>query len=106
MRISDWSSDVCSSDLLGNADTQSWYGIIVQATDTPALVTNLSTKARSEALVQRSIIGEVAATSTSLAARAISTPNDAGMSGKSGWYIDLVPSSGVAQGERMVTPNQ
>src|SRR3546814_7922571 len=28
------------------------------------------------------------------------------MSGKSGWYIDLVPSSGVAQGERMVTPNQ
>src|SRR3546814_1534943 len=87
MRISDWSSDVCSSDLLGNADTQSWYGIIVQATDTPALVTNLSTKARSEALVQRSIIGEVAATSTSLAARAISTPNDAGMSGKSGWYI-------------------
>src|SRR3546814_2945108 len=32
--------------------------------------------------------------------------SDLGMSGKSGWYIDLVPSSGVAQGERMVTPNQ
>src|SRR3546814_10532925 len=27
MRISDWSSDVCSSDLVGHA--RSWYGVVV-----------------------------------------------------------------------------
>src|SRR3546814_4267616 len=28
MRISDWSSDVCSSDLISKAKTQTWYRIL------------------------------------------------------------------------------
>src|SRR3546814_15040615 len=43
---------------LGNAYTQSWYGIIVPATYTPALVTNLITKASSAATHQRTTLAE------------------------------------------------
>ena len=91
---------------LADTSVQSWYGIIAQAgpSQSGSLVTNLST-GRS-ALVQRQILYEAAATSTSLAARAISSASGNDMSGKSGWYIDLKPPSGSGRGERMVTPNQ
>lgn len=91
---------------LASTSVQTWYGIIGQAgAGQPAtLVTNLSS-GRS-ALTQRTIVGERAATSSSLAARAISSPSANDMAGKSGWYIDLKISGGTARGERMTTSNQ
>jgi type IV pilus assembly protein PilY1 len=79
---------------------QTWYGLIVQGGNAVS-----ATSTRSN-LMQRTIVAENAATSTRLAARGISAATDGDMTGKQGWYIDLLPPSGIAQGERMVTPNQ
>lgn len=91
---------------LADTSVQSWYGLIAQSGpgQPGSLVSNLG-NGRS-ALVQRQILYEAAATSSSLAARAISSASGNDMSGKSGWYIDLKPPSGSGRGERMVTPNQ
>jgi type IV pilus assembly protein PilY1 len=102
---------------LTDMNTQTWYGIIVAAgTGQPSsLVSNL-VNGRS-ALVQRSIVAEVSATSgdssatppvlPSLGKRAFTPkPSSNDMTGKSGWYIDLTSPVNGAEGERMVTPNQ
>lgn len=95
---------------LGDLSVQTWYGIIVQAgsSQPAALVGNLS--GGRTALRQRTILGEQApnasTTPPALGARAISTAAEGDMSGKSGWYLDLVARSSSAKGERMVTPNQ
>lgn len=95
---------------LTDTSVQTWYGIIVKAgpSEPSTLVTNL-VNGRS-ALVQRSIIAEQepnpSATPAVLGLRAISTPTAGDMTGKSGWYIDLVSPTLGDQGERMVTPNQ
>lgn len=79
---------------------QTWYGLIVQGDNKVS-----SSTTRSD-LQQRTIAAETAASSGRLAARGFSVATDGDMSGKKGWYVDLVPPSGTAQGERMVTPNQ
>lgn len=88
---------------LADHSVQTWYGIIVQSSSS-TLVSNLS-NGRS-ALTQRSIVAQLDATATTLAARAVSNPSANDMVGQSGWYIDLVPPDGTTHGERMVTPNQ
>jgi type IV pilus assembly protein PilY1 len=103
---------VTSTDLT-NLSTQSWYGLIVQSA-TANVVSNLS-QGRT-ALVQRSIIAETAGTPANpsatppvlavLPARVISTATGGDMTGKSGWYIDLLKGGSVAEGERMVVPSQ
>lgn len=97
------------SDLSSTA-TQTWYGIIVQAGagQSGTLVSNLSS-GRS-ALVQRSIVSQTDpnpnATPATLGSRTISNASAGDMTGKSGWYIDLLKPVVGAQGERMVTPNE
>lgn len=89
---------------------QTWYGLIVQGTndeDTNKVGCTDSTSCtpRSD-LKHRTIVAENVASDTRLAARGI-TPATAGdMTDEKGWYIDLLPPGGTAQGERMVTPNQ
>jgi type IV pilus assembly protein PilY1 len=96
-----------STDDLSDTSLQDWYGIIVDGT---LPVTQSS-------LVQRSIIAQtdaVAADPTAVppvvataAARAFSEGVAGDMSGKSGWYIDLVPPSPATdEGERMLVSNQ
>ncbi|MBN8921948.1 MAG: pilus assembly protein PilY [Rhodanobacter sp. 68-29] len=88
---------------LTDTSVQSWYGLIVQSGTTGLAVTAAMT--RSANLAQRSITDEGGN------ARAVTTLGeaaaaDAAISGKSGWYIDLVSPVAGAEGERMVTPNQ
>lgn len=90
------------SDLSSKA-TQTWYGLIVQS-GTSSLVSNLA-NGRS-ALIQRKIIAEQAASSTTLAGRVITPDVTGNIGSNSGWYIDLLqPPTPTAQGERMVVPN-
>ena len=96
-----------SADLTSTA-TQTWYGLIVQSSNS-TLVSNLASGRT--ALVQRSIVAETAGNATStppiLPARAVTpTPTSPDMTGKSGWYMDLVSPVSGAEGERMVTPDQ
>jgi type IV pilus assembly protein PilY1 len=80
---------------------ETWYGLIVQGTDAVS-----SSSTRSD-LKQRTIVAENAATATRLAARGISIATAGDMTGKKGWYIDLLsPGNTTGTGERMVTPNQ
>lgn len=104
---------------LSDTSVQTWYGIIVQKgaleTSSADLVGNLA--GGRNYLVQRSIIAEQAASPgnpnatppvlPTLAARAFTLkPSPSDMTGKSGWYMDLVSPVKGKQGERMVTPNQ
>jgi type IV pilus assembly protein PilY1 len=73
---------------------QSWYGLV----DNNAKITG-----RSE-LKQRSIVAEGTSGGTSVRAFSQATAND--MSGKKGWYLDWVPVSGVAAGERVVSDSK
>jgi type IV pilus assembly protein PilY1 len=103
---------LASTDL-ADMSTQSWYGLIVQSA-TANVVSNLS-QGRT-ALVQRSIIAETAGSAGDseatppvlpvLPARVVTTATGGDMSGKSGWYMDLLKGGTVAEGERMVVPNQ
>lgn len=92
---------------LSTTTTQAWYGIIAQS-QTANLVSNLSNGLG--ALVKRSIISETdpdnTTTPPTLGSRTISSATAGDMNGMSGWYINLLPPSGTAQGERMVTPNE
>ena len=88
---------------------QSWYGLEVQSSPGGGDVT---TSGRSS-LVQRQIIAEQAASGSTLPVRAVTLkPSSSDMTGKNGWYIDLVSplpngvNNPTAQGERMVVPNQ
>jgi len=92
---------------LTNKQTQSWYGLIVDGTLPIA----------QSSLFQRSIAAETTGSAGNPSAtppvpatnpaRAISTGTAADLSGKSGWYIDLLkPPSSLAEGERMLVGNQ
>lgn len=92
---------------LSDTTVQTWYGIIVDSAgsdfgDAPGSGRGL--------LRQRQILSETAADPDAnpprLGARTISAGTAGDMSGRQGWYIDLVVQGGTAQGERMVTPNQ
>lgn len=94
-----------TSDLT-DMSTQTWYGIIVQSA-TSNIVSKLS-QGRGN-LVQRTITSQTAGSGSTLPARAVSAPTTNDMSGKSGWYLDLLQPSAVGtpnQGERMVDVNQ
>lgn len=91
---------------LADKQVQSWYGLIVDGT---LPVTQAS-------LVQRSIIyedGGVAANPSATPpviarnpARAFSAGSASDLAGKSGWYINLIPPTNTAEGERMLVGNQ
>ncbi len=119
-----------STSDLATTTTQSWYGLIVQSATSGIALDGSQDRSK---LVQRSIVAETAGTAAVLnpdgsvktaaiaPARAITAaPTTPDMTGKSGWYIDLLsPTSStngttgnvtytpnqVAQGERIVTPN-
>lgn len=96
-----------STSDLTDLSTQTWYGLIVQSAD-QTLLDGLA-KGRTN-LVQRSIVAEnTGSTSPTVVApaRAVSpAPTTSDMSGKSGWYMDLVSPLNGNEGERIVTPNQ
>jgi type IV pilus assembly protein PilY1 len=82
---------------------QTWYGLIVQGTNKVSATTTRAD------LKKRTIVAENIASDGRLASRGIPPAVDGDMAGETpakGWYIDLLPPSGTAQGERMVTPNQ
>lgn len=79
---------------LSNTDEQSWYGI----QDTGATLTRAN-------LEERSITAETTTVTGGPLGRAIEAAVTGDMSGKSGWYIDLVSPTSGAEGERMVVPN-
>ncbi len=78
-----------SSDV-SNKAVQSWYGLI----DSGAAISGRS------ALRQRSYASEV--TSSGKAVRTLSAATAGDMSGRAGWYLDMLPVSGAAAGERFV----
>ena len=118
---------------LDTRTTQSWYGLIVQSTTSGLAANGTNNITRNGNLVHRSIIAETPGTPEVLnadgtvktaaiaPARAVTAlPDPSGMSGKSGWFIDLLsPTSStdgtgtvtytsdqIHEGERIVTPNQ
>lgn len=74
-----------------NKDVQSWYGLIDDGTQITA---------RSE-LKQRRIVVQTTASGKTVRAFEKATAGD--MSGKRGWYVDLVLPGDVAEGERIVS---
>ncbi len=73
-----------------NTAVQTWYGLI----DEGAVISGRSV------MRQRSI--ELEATVNGSATRAFSLPTAGDMTGKKGWYVDLVSPSSGALGERMI----
>ncbi len=82
-----------NEDDLGNKKIQTWYGLI----DAGTLVTG-----RGE-LTARNILAE--GTINGFGARVIDNAIAGDMTGKKGWFIDLVSPVNGAEGERMVVPN-
>lgn len=88
---------------LSDTSVQSWYGLIVES-GTRGLAVK-SSMTRSANLAKRSITAE-AGNARAVTTLAEAAAGDAGILGRSGWYIDLVSPVAGDQGERMVTPNQ
>ncbi len=96
-----------SSDDLQNKDVQTWYGLNVSQASFPVPKTDL---------VVRSITSETAGTaadptatppvSATLPSRTVSVGTSGDMTGKKGWYMNLLPPSNTPQGERMTVANQ
>lgn len=87
---------------LTDLSAQSWYGLIVDSS-TDGLAVD-SSKTRTD-LVARAITNETA-NGRSVTTLAEAADDDAEITGKSGWYIDLKSPVNGAEGERMVTANQ
>lgn len=95
-----------STNDLSSKATQSWYGIIADGNQAVKLTD----------LVHRKVVAETAGTpadpnatppTTAVEpARAISSGTSGDMSGKSGWYMNLLPPDETPQGERMLVSNQ
>lgn len=83
-----------NTDDINDDSVQSWYG----------LIDNGSAIGSRSALVERAITdeGEV----NGFPARVIESPSAGDMTGKRGWYIDLVSPENGEEGERMITQNQ
>ena len=88
---------------LANTDTQTWYGLIVQSGTAGLAVTSSMTRAAN--LAKRTITAE-AGNGRAVTTLGEAAANDTSISGKSGWYLDLVSPVAGAEGERMVTPSQ
>ena len=83
-----------NTDDINDDSVQSWYG----------LIDNGSAIGSRSALVERAITdeGEV----NGFPACVIESPSAGDMTGKRGWYIDLVSPENGEEGERMITQNQ
>ncbi|MES0873360.1 pilus assembly protein [Sinimarinibacterium thermocellulolyticum] len=92
---------------LSDTTVQTWYGIIVDGAGSD--FGDAAGSGRGT-LRQRQILSETAPNADSnpprLGGRTISSGTSGDLSGRQGWYIDLLVQGGTAQGERMVTPNQ
>ena len=94
-------------DDLTNKDVQSWYGLNVSQASFPIVKNDL---------IKRSITAEIAGTAAdptatppvaaTLPARTVSVGTAGDMATKKGWYMNLLPPSNTAQGERMIVANQ
>jgi type IV pilus assembly protein PilY1 len=82
---------------LTDTNTQTWYGLITTPSDKNEALTRTSLK-------QRTISTETTADGqpARVFSSAVTTPTH-DMSGKAGWYIDLLASGNVKKGERMTT---
>lgn len=84
------------SDDLTDKATQTWYGLITDPKSTSeSIASDRST------LKQRTITLET--TADGKAIRTFSTSTTGDMKDKLGWYLDLLPTSGTQQGERIVS---
>jgi type IV pilus assembly protein PilY1 len=84
------------SDDLTDTGTQTWYGLITDpSSSSESIASDRST------LKQRTITLET--TADGKAIRTFSTSTTGDMTGKLGWYLDLLPTSGTQKGERIVT---
>jgi type IV pilus assembly protein PilY1 len=79
---------------LTNKAVQTWYGI----------KDNNATVGGRGSLVDRDITVET--TVAGMPVRVIESGNSTELDATYGWYIDLAPPSGTAEGERMVVPNR
>ena len=79
---------------VGDKAVQTWYGLVDDGTQ-------ISDRS---ALKSRGIAAE--GTISGNAVRAFSTASAGDMVGKRGWMIDLVPSDGIAAGERIISDNK
>jgi type IV pilus assembly protein PilY1 len=86
---------LASTDL-NDRQVQTWYGIKDD--------TSFSGAATRSNLVQRRILAQE--TLNGVTVRTIDEAEDGDTTGRQGWFMDLVPPSGVAAGERMVVPNR
>lgn len=75
---------------VGNKAVQSWYGLI----DAGSAISGRAV------LKARAI--ETEATASGYPVRSFTSASDGDMSGKQGWYVDLVAAAGTALGERMI----
>jgi type IV pilus assembly protein PilY1 len=82
-----------STDVTDKA-VQTWYGLVDDGTQISDRTTLKSRYITAEAVVSGST------------ARTFSTATAGDMAGKRGWMIDLVPSDGIANGERIVSDNK
>ena len=93
-------SDISQSE---NAKVQTWYGLRVHsATSTIPVVDSGSNRTN---LRQRTIVAEQS-TANGRISRATSVAASNDMSGKQGWYMDLISPSGEPRGERIVQQSQ
>ncbi len=96
-----------SSDDLNSKDVQTWYGLNVSGSSFPIVKSDL---------VQRTVTSETDGTAANpnatppvpatLPSRTVSVGTQGDMSGKKGWYMNLLPPSNTPQGERMIVANQ
>lgn len=82
---------------LADLTVQSWYGVMDKGVQV----------SRSQMVARRiELEGTIKdKDGNDVGVRSISAASDGDMQGKAGWYIDLVPPSGTARGERIVVPN-
>lgn len=101
-----------NSNDLKDLSTQSWYGLMARQCTTKKNVTTcapLSAPITLSQLVQRTITAQTSGSGSSLPARTVSAATANDMSGKLGWYLNLLQPSAAGtpnQGERMVDVNQ
>ncbi len=97
-----------SRDDFTDTNKQTWYGIVVKKGNNSYMTAVTPSTARSD-LAQRKIIKQTNGDPDKdiRPARVFTSKDDASsLKNKAGWYVDLVPPSGINQGERIVQPIQ
>jgi len=93
---------------LNDNSVQTWYGLRVdtKSGDTTTNPVVKSTSTRGNDLVERTIVAESTAADGSVIRATSQQSSATDMSGKVGWYMDLKPKAGTAQGERIINRTQ